>query len=57
MKKLDETASGGATSAGSIASVPGAGLNYSLLSRVPKPEFKGYTVYEQPKKKGNKRSK
>lgn len=49
-KRIDETSSSGATSAGSIATVVGGndknGLNYSLLTRVPKPEFKGYTEYK-----------
>lgn len=44
-KKLDETASGGATSAGAIASVSG-GLNFPLLKRMPPTN-----VYPPKKKK------
>lgn len=48
-KKVNENASAGATSAGSIASVSG-GLNYPLITRMPKTNFFGYKEYK-PKKK------
>lgn len=47
-KKLKENASAGATSAGAIASVAG-GLNYPLLTRIPKSNFFGYKEHK-PKK-------
>lgn len=40
-KKVNENASAGATSAGSVASVS-TGLNYPLLKRMPPTNFFGY---------------
>lgn len=48
-KKIDENASSGATSAGSVASVSG-GLNYPLITRMPKTNFFGYKEYKSKKK-------
>ena len=50
-KKVNENASSGATSSGSIASV-GSGLNYPLLKRMPPTNFFGYK--EVKMKKDNK---
>lgn len=50
MKKINENASPGSTSSGSVASVS-SGLNYPLLKRMPPTNFFGYKVY---KKKDNK---
>lgn len=47
-KKLEENASAGSTSAGGIASVSG-GLNYPLLTRLPKSNFFGYKEYKSKK--------
>ncbi len=44
-KKIDETASAGATSSGSVASVSG-GLNFPLMTRLPKTNFFGYKEYK-----------
>ncbi len=51
MKKkiVNENASAGATSSGSIASVSG-GLNYPLITRLPKSNFFGYKEYKGKKK-------
>lgn len=48
-KKVNENASSGATSAGGIASVSG-GLNYPLITRMPKTNFFGYKEYKGKKK-------
>lgn len=47
-RKLEENASAGATSAGGIATVTG-GLNYPLLTRLPKSNFFGYKEYKSKK--------
>ena len=53
-KKVNENASAGATSAGSVASVAG-GLNYPLLKRLPPSNFFGYKEVDMKKvKKDNK---
>ncbi len=49
MKKLKENASPGATSAGGIASVS-TGLNFPLMSRMPKSNFFGYKEVKDTKK-------
>lgn len=43
-KKIIETASSGATSAGAIASTPG--LNFPLQKRIPPTELFGYSEYK-----------
>lgn len=48
-KKVNENASAGATSSGSIASASG-GLNYPLITRMPKTNFFGYKEYKKDKK-------
>lgn len=47
--KVNENASAGATSAGNVASVS-SGLNFPLITRLPKSNFFGYKEYK-PKKK------
>lgn len=47
-KKITENASAGATSAGNIASVS-SGLNFPLITRLPKTNFFGYKVYKGKK--------
>lgn len=49
MKKLKENATAGATSAGGIASVS-TGLNFPLLTRMPKSNFFGYKEVKDKKK-------
>ncbi len=49
-KKVNENASGGATSAGGIASVS-TGLNYPLLKRMPPTNFFGYKEVKLKKDK------
>lgn len=53
MKKINENASAGATSAGAIASVSG-GLNYPLLKRLPPSNFFGYKEVKMDDKKDKK---
>ncbi|SOK58563.1 hypothetical protein [Yersinia phage fHe-Yen9-04] len=48
--KINENASAGSTSAGSIATVSG-GLNYPLTSRLPPTNFFGYKEYKPKKHK------
>ncbi|WEM33352.1 hypothetical protein EJP02_291 [Escherichia phage EJP2] len=55
-KKLKENASAGATSAGAIASVP-TGLHYSILMRIPKSDFFGYSEVDETGKKKTKKGK
>lgn len=51
MKKINENASSGATSAGAIASVPGV-LNNSIIRRIPPTNiFGGYSPVNTPKTK------
>lgn len=45
MKKINENASAGSTSAGNIASVS-TGLNFPLLKRLPPSNFFGYKEYK-----------
>ena len=54
-KKVNESASAGATSAGSIASTPG-GLNFPLIRRMPPTNIFNSTseVYRKSKKKNGK---
>lgn len=49
-KKVNENASAGATSAGSVASVS-SGLNYPLLKRMPPTNFFGYKEVKLKKDK------
>ena len=49
MKKLKESASAGATSAGAIASNCGGGLNFPLFTRMPKSSFE-YKIVKTKKK-------
>ncbi len=50
-KQVNETASTGSTSAGAVASVS-TGLNFPLLTRMPKTDIYGYSEYN-PKKKSD----
>lgn len=47
---IKESASAGATSSGSIASVS-SGLNFPILTRLPKSNFFGYKEVKTPKNK------
>lgn len=49
-KKVDESASAGATSAGAIATVSN-GLNYPLTRRIPPTNFFGYVEWDTEKNK------
>ena len=48
--KIKENATSGATSSGSIASV-NTGLNFPILSRMPKTNFFGYKEVKKANKK------
>ena len=49
MKKLKENATSGATTSGGIASV-NTGLNYPLITRLPKTNFFGYKEVNSKKR-------
>lgn len=51
MKKIKESATAGATTAGGIATV-NTGANFPIFSRLPKSNFFGYKEYIPKKTKG-----